>query len=409
MEFASSANGQLRYIPEVTPGTTPVAGDAIDLRMTSPTMKAAIATVKSNEVRSDRLATGSSRTDLNLDGGFNFELSGKEYDPFLEGLLHSSFVHYGTAGLGAAFEATTLAGSITAAVAPTGDDAFTNLGLGEWFKVVPPSGASAAVKAYFADRWFKTHGSTAATSTVITLDASTPIEAPGIVTSQAGYKISQSIISNGTTKKYFTLEYEMTDIGEFFWFKGMRTNSMNLSLDVGAIITGSFDFIGMSHDNGAASVLPGTPQASQTLEVMNAVADVGLIYENGASLLTSGSFIKGAKINVSNSLRGQKALATFGNAGVGAGELVLGGSLELYVPDATYYQKWLQGTNTSLALGMADSAGNGYLIEFGKVTFKDGALNMGGRNDDTMLSLPFDAFYDPVMGKGIRITRAVAA
>lgn len=409
MDFASAANGQLRYIEESTPGETPGSGNCSELRMTSPTTKASVTTTKSNEVRSDRLATGSARTDQNLDGGFNFELSGKEYDPFMESLLCSTFSHYGTGGLGATFTATTLTGSITAGVATSGADSFVNLSTGRWFKVVPPSGASQAVKDYFADRWFKTHASTAPTTTVITLDASTPIEAPGIVSGVAGYKVSQSIIANGSTKKYFSLEYEMSDVAEFMLFAGMRANNMALNLDVGSLINGTFDFVGMSHDSDTTTALPGTPVASNTLEVMSAVTDVGTIYEGATDLLADGSFIKSLKLNISNNLRGQKAIATYGNAGVGNGELALTGSLEMYFPDASYYRKWLAGTNTSLTFGMADSLGNGYLVEFPKVTFRDAGFNPGGRNDDVMLSLPFDAFYSSTIGKGIRITRAIAA
>lgn len=408
--FASSANSQLRYIQEVTAGTTPVTGNGVNLRMTSPTMKAAISTVKSQEIRSDRLSSGSVRTDINIDGGFNFEFSAKEYDPFLQGLLQDTYAHFGTSGLsGAVFTATTVAGSITAAVAPTGGDAFTNLGLGTWFKVIPPSGAAQAVIDYFADAWFKTHAATPATTTVITLDASTPIVAPGVVTAVAGYKLSQSIIQNASTPRTFTLEYAMGDVNEFMAFRGMRVNDVSLDVNVGAIVTGAFSFVGQGHSSVTATTLPGTPVASQTLDAMSAVTDVGTIYEGTTNLLSSGSFIKSMKLAFNNNLRGQKAIATFGNAGVGIGELGLSGSLDVYFPDATYYRKWLNGTNTSLTVGFCDALGNGYLIELPKVTFRDAALTPGGNNADVMLTLPFDAFYGPALGKGIRITRSVSA
>lgn len=410
MPFASSAYGQLRYIPESVAGTTPGTGNGVNLRQTGMTAKAALSTVSSNEVRADRLSTGLTTTDMNLDGGFNFELSGKEYDPFLEGLLCSTYTHFGINGLGAVFSMATTATSITASIATTGSSIFTSLANGSWIKVVPPAGATAAVKAYFADRWFKVASTTA---TVITLDPSTPISGVGIIgTTTAGYAISQSVVSNGSSlSRTFTLEYAMTDINQFLPFRGMRTNSMDLSLEVGSIITGSFGFLGQGHDGMVgATTLPGSPVASQSLEVMNSVADVGAIYENGSSLLSgSASFIKSVKLNVTNNLRGQKAVGVFGNAGVGLGQLAITGSLDIYVENANYYNKWLAGTKTSLALGMADAAGNGYLVELDKVQFKDGGLNLGGRNDDTMLSLPFEAFYDPTTNRGIRLTRSVAA
>lgn len=410
MPFASSAYGQLRYITETVAGTTPTTGNGVNLRQTGLTTKAALSTVTSNEVRADRLSTGLTITDMNLDGGFNFELSGKEYDPFLESLLGSTFTHFGVAGLGAAFSMVTTATTITASVATTGASIFTALPNGSWIKIVPPVGATAAVKAYFADRWFKVATTTA---TVITLDASTPITGVGLIgVTAAGYAISQSTVANGASlARSFTLEYAMTDINQFLPFRGMRANSMDLSLDVGSIITGSFGFLGQGHDGMVgATTLPGSPVASQTLEVMNSVADVGAIYENGSSVLGgSSSFIKSVKLNIANNMRAQKAIGIFGNAGIGLGELAITGSMDIYVENADYYNKWLAGTTTSLALGMADAAGNGYLVEMDKVQFKDGGLNLGGRNDDTMLSLPFQAFYSPTTGRGIRLTRAVAA
>jgi len=410
MPFASSAYGQLRYITETVAGTTPTTGNGVNLRQTGLTTKAALSTVTSNEVRADRLSTGLTITDMNLDGGFNFELSGEEYDPFLESLLGSTFTHFGVAGLGAAFSMATTATTITASVATTGASIFTALPNGSWIKIVPPGAATAAVKAYFADRWFKVATTTA---TIITLDASTPITGVGIIgVTAAGYAISQSTVANGASlARSFTLEYAMTDINQFLPFRGMRANSMDLSLDVGSIITGSFGFLGQGHDGMVgATTLPGSPVASQALEVMNSVADVGAIYENGSSVLGgSSSFIKSVKLNIANNMRAQKAIGIFGNAGIGLGELAITGSMDIYVENANYYNKWLAGTTTSLALDMADAAGNGYLVEMDKVQFKDGGLNLGGRNDDTMLSLPFQAFYSPTTGRGIRLTRAVAA
>lgn len=410
MTFASSAFGQLRYITEATKGVTPVTGNGVNLRMTGPTLKAGVSTTTSQEVNSTRMSTGLTRTDLALDGGFNFEFSGKEYDPFIEGILDSAFTHFGTAGLGATFSMATIANKITASAATSGTSIFTNLPDGSWVKVIPPSGASAAIKEYFADNWFKV---STTTTTEINLDASTPITGVGLIgVTAAGYRVSQSRVQNGAgLDRAFTLEYALTDIDKYLAFRGMRTNTMELSMDVGSIITGSFGFIGMGHDGMLDSTtLPGSPVASQSLEVMNSVADIGAIFEGGVSILSgTNSFIKSAKLSIGNNMRGQKALGVYGNAGVGLGELSVTGTLEIYVEDETYYNKWFKGVTTSLALGMCDSAGNGYFVEMDKVQFKDGNFNAGGRNDDCMLSLPFQASYNAATGRGLRITRAVAA
>ncbi len=408
MPFSSGSSQQVRYIAETVRGTTPAVGNSTNLRVVKPTFKAAIETAKSAEVTATRMSSGSTRVDMNVDGGFDFELSAKEFDPFLQAVIGGIYAHYGTAGLGAVFAMQTTATSVKAAVAPTTTSAFTNIAVGSWFKIVPPAAASAAVKAYFRNAWFKC---SARTATEITVDASTPIAAPGLFAAdQAGYAISQSTVSNSGTRQTFSFERDMTDVGSKLVYTGMEPNTMELSVEVGSIVTGSFGFIGMSHDvRDGASFLPGTPAQSQAFEVMNSVTDVGTIYENGVNLLANSSFIKSMSISLNNNARGQKAVGRLGNAGVGLGEFEITGTMQVYFESSAYYRKWLDGVRTSLTMGLVDAAGNGYLIELDKVKFKDGALTDAGNSDDVMLDLPFDAFYDAATGRGIRITRAIAA
>ena len=409
MTFASGAFGQLRYIQETTAGVTPVVGNAVNLRTTTPGMKASTSTVRSREISSTRMISSTTNADLNVDGTFDFELSGREYDPFIQGVLYSSFNHYGVSGLGASFTITSTISTITASVAPVGASAFTNLSQGSWFKVVPPSGATTAVKDYFADAWFKVSLTTAPTPTEITVDASTPLRAPGLLVAAAGYLITQSVVSNGNSIRTFSFEWDQDDINTNLTFTGMQPDMMSLDLAVGSIITGQFGFTGRGHTIQNSSLLPGSPMPSQDLEIMNAVTDIGVVRENGANLVGVNDFIKSAKLEVKNNLRAQKALAVYGTASVGVGELMVSGSLEVYFESATYYRKWLNGTNTSLEIGVADPSGNGYLIELDKVRFVDGSLSPPDKDSDVILTLPFEAYYNAGTGRGIRITRAVAA
>lgn len=409
MTFASGSFGQLRYIPETVRGKVPTAGNAVNLRMMEPTMKATVETVKSSEVNVNRMSTGSTRVDQNVDGGFNFELSAAEYDPFLESIVGGTFAHYGASGLGSAFAMQTTANSVKAAVAPTASSAFSALTVGSWFKVLPGPTASATVKAYFADAWFKVGAGSTATS--LAVDPATPIVAPGLLAADlAGSSIAQSIVVNGAARKTFSFEHSLTDVNSRLLYTGMEPNTLELSVEVGSIITGSFGFIGSSHDaRDGATYLPGVPVPSKANEVMNAVTDVGTVYENGTNLLANGSFIKSLSLSVNNNARGQKAVGVYGNAGVGLGELEITGSMQVYFQDTSYYKKWLDGVRTSLTVGFCDAAGNGYLIELDKVMFRDGGLNPGSNSEDVMLDLPFDAFYDAATQRGIRITRALAA
>jgi hypothetical protein len=409
MPFASTSLQQLRYMIEATPGVTQVSGNCSELRQTKIGLKASVATKTSEEMRADRLTTGLTPTDLNIDGGFDFELSGKEYDPFIEGLLDSVYTHFGTLGVGVPFSMATTATTVTASAATTGSSLFTLLPTGSWFKILAPVAASAAVKAYFATKWFKCAGTT---STVITLDASTPLTGVGLIgATTPGFYITASRVQNATgLNRHFTFEEAHADIGQYLSYRGCRTNSMDLSMDIGSTITGMFDFVGLGHDGMLpATTLPGTPIASNALEMINASADIGAIYENGSSILSgTNSFIKSLKLNVTNNVNPRKALGVFGSMSSRLGELAITGTMEIYVEDANYYTKWFKGTATNLALGMSDKAGNGYFVEMDKVQFKDGGINSSEKNGDVMLSLPFQAFYSPTTGRGIRMTRAAA-
>lgn len=410
--FASTAFGQLRYIAETTPGTTPAVGTGVNLRTTGPTMKAALQSIVSNEIRPERMAISSTNVDLTVDGGFNFELSAKEYDPFMAGALCGTWAHFGTDGIGVATSVTTTATAITAGAATTGTSDFSTLKKGQWFKVIPAVGASAAVKDYFRNLWLKVHEVTAPTSTVLTLSPSTPLSGVGLIAVAASVQIATSVVQNGNDRSSFTLEWDQTDVGQLLQYVGMRPNTLSLDFSVGAMLTGSFGFFGAKHGITQATTLPGGPSftASQDGDGMNSVTDMGVLQVGGTNLLAGGaSFIQKVSLEVNNNLRGQKALGVFGNAGVGYGELAISGTMECYFENETLYELALAGGIADLALGVADGKGQGYLFEMPKIKFKDAAVNLGSKDSDVMLSLPFQAFYDTTAKRGISITRAVAA
>ena len=184
MALASTSLVQLRYIPEVTAGATPGTGNGVNLRMTGESLDFSIQTDTSKEIRSDRQTTDLVQVGASCSGGFNFELSFKEYDPFLVATLQGSWVDYGTSGKGGTLALTinSTAGTLTAASAPTGNDAFTSLTVGQWIRLKAPSDA--------ADGAFLKILST--TSTIITVDTATPIPGTGTRSNVAGCVISAS-------------------------------------------------------------------------------------------------------------------------------------------------------------------------------------------------------------------------
>lgn len=394
--LASSARSYLAYKLE---GTYPTnfgvlqAGNGTLLARTKDDLNADFNYVESKTIRSDRQVAGVTQVDTTIQGSFDWEQVWKEYDPFVQAAVQNDYTVYGTNGVSGAMALTPAVNSFTAAVAPTGNDAYSNLHLGQWFVVRPPAGASAAVKAYFASRPFRVSLITAPTTTVITLDASTPVDTAITGTSSiTGCNISTSHVRNGTTVKSYSMEVGHLDIGQYRQYLGMITAKMMVKIDPGSIVTGTFEFMGKSADIKQATGM-GTPSASQSGTPANGTKGIFDIIENGTSLSAS-TYLKNAEFTIDNTLRDQKAVGVFGNAGVGVGTLRVTGKLQVYFTDALMYSKVLNATNSSLAIPVLDKDGRGYVYYFPFITYTAMKADTGAMDSDSMLNIDFTATLD---------------
>ena len=363
------------------------------VRITGETLDYNIGTTQSQELRSDRQVTDTIPTSATSQGGFNFELSYREYDWVLEGVAQSTYTEYGTAGVSAAIATLTLAtSSVTAGAAPTGNDAFTTLQKGQWISIIPAAGASQTVKDYFRGRCFRIDGTAAITSTAITLDLATPINTTIAGASLSGASISSSRLVNGNTMKSYSLEVGHLDISQFRQYLGMIPSKMDLKIATGGIIGGSVDFMGKSMLLVSSTGM-GTAVASKGYTPANAVRGVFDIIE-GTTSISATTYIKSADLSLDNTLRGQDAVGVFGNAGVAAGTIKATGKLEIYFADATIYNKFLNNTETSISIPVQDTMGNGYVFYFPRVKYTAAKVNAGGLDQDNMLSVDFQALMD---------------
>ncbi len=365
------------------------------VRLTGETLDYNISTEQSKELRSDRQVTDTIPVSATAQGGINFEMSYREYDWLIEAICQSTYTQYGTDGVSAAIATLTLAtGTVTAGVAPTGNDAFTTLQKGQWISIIPAAGASQTVKDYFAGRAFRIDGTAAITSTIITLDAATPINTAVAGASLSGASISSSRIVNGNTMKSYSLEVGHLDIAQYRQYLGMIASKMDLKIGVGSIIGGSIDFMGKGMTLAQVTGM-GTVIASKGYSPANAVRGVFDIFEGGSSI-TATTYIKSADLTLDNTLRGQEAVGVYGNAGVAAGTIKATGKLEVYFADQTIYNKFINNTETSISIPVLDGAGNGYIFYFPRVKYTSGKVNASGLDQDNMLSVDFQALMDNV-------------
>ena len=392
MPLANGSRTQLRYKPEVTYGVVNVTGGATDLRRTDDSLGYKLQTTMSQEIRADRMTSDLVLVGASADGAVNFELSYAEYDALIAATLQGTMSVYGTNGVGAAIASGTwAANTFTGTALP-----ITNLARGQWVRIkTTVDGGANDLRVLQISR------TVAPSATVITFE--TPISAL-TAGAAASFSIQTSRVINGIVQPSFTLEREHADLPQFITFRGQTVSKMSLSFASGAIVTGSFEFMGKDQMPLQATTrfTGGASTASRAFDVMNAVTGVGTIMEGGVAL--AGTFLKSLTLDIDNSLRGRDAVGVLGYAEVASGQLQVTGKASIYFANATIYNKFVNSEATSIALSAQDTAGNGYVFTLPRVKFSEGNIVPGNISSDSMLDMSFTALLDSATGTNHQIS-----
>ena len=166
MTLASTSRVSLAYVEELVFGETPTTGDHKPLRYTGESLSFSLTKEVSEEINEYRGSSSMIPVSAEASGTVNGEMQYAEYDNFIQAVLQDTWKPYGTNGVGAVFNATIDATTITATVAPTGTSAFTGLRKGQWFMLQGTT--------LNAGKLFRVSSATGPTATVITLDPGTP-------------------------------------------------------------------------------------------------------------------------------------------------------------------------------------------------------------------------------------------
>ena len=404
MPLASSSLVQVRYIPELTFGVIPVAGNPKNLRITGESLDFTISKEQSKEINSSRTISSVTSVTAAASGALNAELSYQEYDSLIAAILQSAWVVYGTNGVqGTAATVTATATTLTASVAPTGNDAWTGLQRGQWFRLVHPATANNG-------KLFRVSTSVAPTTTVITLDTNTPA---AVVASTAGALVATSRLSHGTTQTSYTIERAATDISQFLAYTGMTPSKMSVNVASGSLTTVTFDFMGKGAERDGVTQLPGSPVNSYAFDIHSGVSGSScVLWEAGVPL--TGTFVKSIALTYDNMLRSQEAICTLGAVGIGAGTISITGTLSVYFADGNLFDKFVSNTNSSLIFSSLDTAGNGYIFTVPVANVSSWKVTAGSKDQDLMAEINFVGLRDaanavPALQKAIFIDRVGVA
>ncbi|MBN8958581.1 MAG: phage tail protein [Rhizobiales bacterium] len=173
------------------------------------------------------------------------------------------------------------------------------------------------------------------------------------------------VLKNGATRKYFTFEETLAS----------------------AIVSGA------------------TYTAPNDNEIMVAGVSVGGLAVAGLSPVPK---LRKVTLNIEQNIRKRPTINSLYTEEFGWGFLDVTGTFEAYFESGALYQEVLDHGGGALSLTLGQTTAEKYTIDLPAVRFLDGERQVGGNEDDVMVSVPFRARYDGTETASIKITRAVA-
>lgn len=390
---ATTSSAQLAFIKETTPGVTPTTGKGINLRMTGESFEQTISKDVSKEINATRQTAGMFLTDSQVSGGFQFEVSSGEYDPLLEALLMGTWSTFGTNGKTAPEPvqfATGTNNTVTFTTAVAGLDTLVDgcyisfSGTG----IKPANAKPLRVKSVAGK----------VVTVYDTLENQTVADCVA----------THGRLTNGVTDRSFSFEKIISSIGEHFVYRGCRVAKASLNFESKAALTGSFEVIGMSSENGRENFL-GDKSAyinSQANPIVDAVLGMDGVLIDGQDAresMTAG--IKKISLDYDNNMKGHDAVGVLGNVGVTAGVIKCSGTMSMYFAKGSIYNDVITQRRFNVSVKIYDRNGHGYAFTFPSVEFGSPKAAVSDNDSAVMLDLEFTALMDPTTRQTIFIDR----
>lgn len=392
--FAASNRVGIGRVKETVWGETPANPVFKQTRYTGESLTGSISTETSQEMRDDRMTSDLVVVDGSPSGDINIEMSYGSYDDLIESAMMSTF----SSPLAIVGDAGDIEASVTDGgfVSTTGNK-FLNVAVGQWIRVAGFTNPG--------NNGFFRVTAKPGNDEITVSPAPAADEAPA----GAAVSITGSLIRNGTTLSSYTLQKRFNDLtpNVYHRFRGMRVGTMEMSMETGSILTGSFGFVGRDDDMSEDALSGVSYEAAPTTQVMNAVTSVRNVLQGGLAVGAGG--LMSMSLTLDNSMREQKGIGVLGNVGVSPGTLNVTGDASLYFQDGTQYQKFKDADGFLLSFRMQDLAGNALVVTLPNCKYESMEIVAGGLDQDVMAESSYRAVLDPVTNCMIQIDRFPAA
>ena len=346
-------------------------------RFTSEQYSGTPATTESAQIRTDRMSSGQIVTGLAVEGGHNIELA-KELaiEDFMESAMFNPWVS--SAIVNGTFALNLTSKEMTRAIG-----SFVDEGVKPGDFIVLSGWAVAANN--------KTIMAMTVTPTVITFSHPT-----GMVTAAAeaaSYQVCDKL-SIGITKKSLTIEKTFIDLAnKAIIYRGCLVNQMELSVEYGSLVSGSFQTMGNNYETAdAANEFASynesfTPPA--TSNSLNGSVDMPFIATNVTGTWAQDSFcLQNLNLTLNNNLTVQNCIGKAAPEDYSAGTAQITADLSSYLKDSNWNMLAKKLSQEAFSIGfMVGNADGfyGFYIPALQVSFDD--PQSGGANQEISMEM----------------------
>jgi hypothetical protein len=369
MAEAETNRAKFRYSKESSWGETPSGPAMTEGRITSESLHHNKRTERSREIRADRMTADHLELSKSASGDVNTELTYGDHEAFYESVFNDSM---------ASTLVTAASTNIAASALISNGSDFTNFLPGQNVRIhgsgISTVNNGAIVEVVTAS----THGMTVKGTTLA-------------VETGVSCRVNGRRLRNSTTEVSLLEEVEFTDVSATKYFTGMVAERYRMDARSQSIISQVFSFMGKRGFVGSTTVASTTATATSNTP-MTAAVNVARIAENDTTLDVD---VNSLSLSISNNLRGQSAVGSQSNIGVGAGSIVITGDLQLYFENTALYEKYVDHTSTSLSFTLKDTDGNAIVVNLPKVYIDGGNPDATGLDADVFLPATYTAVKDP--------------
>lgn len=206
-----------------------------------------------------------------------------------------------------------------------------------------------------------------------------------------------AIIKKGKTTHSFKVEKAFTDVSEYQLYSGGVVNSMSLDISPNAMITGSFSMLFKDSENQSTAF-----HNNITTAPTNSPFDgfTGHIKEGGEITAETSSL----SITLENGFERNFVLMDNTCPQMTSGKSNATGSVTLYFANSTVYDKFVNETESSIELKLADQDGNAYVIRLPRIKYSSADTPVS--SDAAIINtMNYQALDDATEETNISITR----